>query len=512
MPGEASGASAATAQPAALDAATLACCRELIGRLFPWDTNRALELALLKTFCLPSISGLLSQTGEFEQRPRKRYDDTGLMVAELVRLGPDSPGGRAVIQRLNRIHGHYAIHQADYAYVLSGFVAEPIRWMARYGWRPLTAGEQQALFRFWDHVGALMGIAARPSSLAALLALNTQVEAQLFRSAASNQRVAEATLAMLLSPWPSALRPALAAGMRGLLEPVVLQSLNWPAAPGWLARALRAALRLRSRLLALRHRLWPPRRQRFYSERPTPSYGQGFALEQLGPPPLLERLNQPRWRGPQRRIGLTGGIATGKSSVGRLLAARGLTVLDADAFAREALAPGSAGARAVLERYGDAVRAQARTVAGEPEDLDRAALGRIVFSDAAERQWLEQLVHPLVRDRFAAELEQRAAEPAVVLMIPLLFEAGLEALCSEVWLVDCEESQQLQRLMERDQRSEAEARARIAAQWPLARKRPLADVVLSNRGTPEQLTAAVATALSPGGGCPAPAPGTSSAR
>ena len=75
---------AAPPGPAALDAGTLALCRDLAGRLFPWDSNRALELALLKTFCMPSISGLLDRTGEFAQRPRKRYDDTGLMVAELV--------------------------------------------------------------------------------------------------------------------------------------------------------------------------------------------------------------------------------------------------------------------------------------------------------------------------------------------------------------------------------------------------------------------------------------------
>ena len=165
-----------TGSDGALDAASLACCRDLAGRLFPWDINRALELALLKTFCLPSISALLSRTGEFEQRPRKRYDDTGLMVAELLRLGPDSPGGRAVIQRLNRIHGAYSISPDDHAYVLSGFVAEPIRWLERYGWRPLSEPERQALFRFWHHVGGLMGIEARPASLAELLALNEQVE------------------------------------------------------------------------------------------------------------------------------------------------------------------------------------------------------------------------------------------------------------------------------------------------------------------------------------------------
>jgi dephospho-CoA kinase len=182
--------------------------------------------------------------------------------------------------------------------------------------------------------------------------------------------------------------------------------------------------------------------------------------------------------------------------VGRLLAARGLPVLDADAYAREALAPGSAGAQAVVARYGDAVRAAHATDHAKGAErpsprIDRGALGRIVFADAAERQWLEQLVHPLVRQRFADELQRLAAEPVVVLMIPLLFETGLETLCSEVWLVDCDEPQQLKRLMHRDGLNEAEARARLAAQWPLARKRALADRVILNRGTPQQLQRAI---------------------
>jgi dephospho-CoA kinase len=184
----------------------------------------------------------------------------------------------------------------------------------------------------------------------------------------------------------------------------------------------------------------------------------------------------------QRRIGLTGGIATGKSTVGALLAARGLPVLDADQFAREALAPGQPATEAVLARYGGAV-------AGEPEgSLDRAGLGRIVFANEEERRWLEALVHPLVRQRFERELAALSDTPTVVLMVPLLFEAKLEALCSEVWLVDCEEDQQLQRLMVRDGLGEEEARARLAAQWPLARKRGLADVVIDNRGSAAQLS------------------------
>jgi dephospho-CoA kinase len=208
---------------------------------------------------------------------------------------------------------------------------------------------------------------------------------------------------------------------------------------------------------------------------------------------MLERLNRPRWTGRQRRIGLTGGIASGKSTVGRLLAARGLPLLDADLYAREALAPGSPGALAVLARYGEPVSA-----AGAAATIDRAALGGIVFANPEERRWLERLVHPVVRGRFEAELQRLAAAPVVVLMIPLLFEAGLEELCSEVWLVDCDESQQLRRLMARDGLGEADARARIAAQWPLARKRPLADVVLDNRGGVDQLAAATKRALRTG--------------
>ena len=96
-------------------------------------------------------------------------------------------------------------------------------------------------------------------------------------------------------------------------------------------------------------------------------------------------------------------------------------------------------------------------------------------------------MHPLVRARFAAELERLRQEPVVVLMIPLLFEAGLEGLCSEVWLVDCGEEQQLQRLMWREGLEEAEARRRIGAQWPLARTRSLADVVIDNGASPSAL-------------------------
>ena len=286
--------------------AAAAVCHRLAGVLFPWDVTRALELALLKTFCVPSIAGLLDRSGEFGQRPRRRYDDTGLWVAELLRHGPDSAEGRQLIERLNRLHGRYAIANDDFLYVLSTFVVEPIRWLERYGWRPLAPAEQEALFRFWQQVGQGMGLQQLPADLNALLTLNRRVEDQVFAGTAAGRRVAEATLAMLLDDWPPPLRPALRSLLAGLVEPGVGACLGWSTAPGWQQALVLAGLRLRSRFSGWSQRLLPPRGSRFYSQRPTPSHGAHFSYDRLGPPPLLEGLNRPRWRGRQRRIGQIG--------------------------------------------------------------------------------------------------------------------------------------------------------------------------------------------------------------
>jgi dephospho-CoA kinase len=144
----------------------------------------------------------------------------------------------------------------------------------------------------------------------------------------------------------------------------------------------------------------------------------------------------------------------------------------------------------VLARYGAAVQTPT-----DAQELDRRALGAIVFNDPEQRRWLEQLIHPLVRQRFDQELQRLDAAPTVVLMVPLLFEGGLEALCSETWLVDCDEDQQLQRLISRDQCTPAQALARIQAQWPLAHKRSLANHVINNRGGPGQLAEQINAAL-----------------
>ena len=197
----------------------------------------------------------------------------------------------------------------------------------------------------------------------------------------------------------------------------------------------------------------------------------------------------------QRRIGLTGGIASGKSSVGRWLVQQQLPVLDADQYAHDALTRGEPAWQAVVDRYGSAVMQQGcdRT----QTELNRGALGSIVFGDARERKWLEELIHPVVRARFEHELLKLSDKPVVVLMIPLLFEAGLASMCSEVWVVNCSLEQQRQRLMARNALSSQAADQRIQAQWPLTRKCELADAVINNSGPPQSWRAQIRGLLAP---------------
>ena len=184
---------------------------------------------------------------------------------------------------------------------------------------------------------------------------------------------------------------------------------------------------------------------------------------------------------PQRRIGLTGGIASGKSSVAALLEKRGCPVLDADLYAREALAPGTSASKAVVARYGERVQNDGTS------GVDRTGLASIVFNDPNERGWLEQLVHPIVQQRFEKALQSLPGVPIVILMIPLLFEAGLEGWCSEIWVVHCTALQQKERLMARNHCTEAEAMQRIEAQWPIDDKVHRADHVINNSGLIDDL-------------------------
>jgi len=183
------------------------------------------------------------------------------------------------------------------------------------------------------------------------------------------------------------------------------------------------------------------------------------------------------------RIGLTGGIGSGKSTVATLLAARGAVVVDADRIAREVLEPGTPGLSAVVTEFGPGVL----TADGA---LDRAALAAIVFSDDDARRRLDGLVHPLVRHR-TAELVQAAPPDAVVVNdVPLLVETGQAGSYDLVLVVEADLETRVARLVDRGL-TEADARARIVAQATDDQRRSVADVVLDNSGTPEELAAQV---------------------
>jgi dephospho-CoA kinase len=185
---------------------------------------------------------------------------------------------------------------------------------------------------------------------------------------------------------------------------------------------------------------------------------------------------------PLRVFGLTGGIGSGKSSVAALLRDRGVPVVDADELAREVVMPQSPGLAEIVRVFGP-------QMVSPDGDLDRKRLGALVFADAAARKRLNAITHPLVRalsqQRFA-ELAQQGITLAAY-DVPLLFEVGLDAVLRPIVVVTASEAAQLERIMARDGLTETEARARIAAQLPLAEKQRRADYVLDNNGSLAEL-------------------------
>jgi len=184
------------------------------------------------------------------------------------------------------------------------------------------------------------------------------------------------------------------------------------------------------------------------------------------------------------RVGLTGGIASGKSLVAAELAERGAIIIDADVLAREVVKPGTPALAAIAERFGSEALNDGR--------LNRSRLAEIVFADPLARRDLERIVHPAVRAR-AVELERAADAAAVVVhVIPLLVETGQQQNFDFVVTVDVDQETQVQRLIARNRFSRAEAESRIAAQATREERRAAADVVLDNTGSVAQLSEQIA--------------------
>ena len=183
-------------------------------------------------------------------------------------------------------------------------------------------------------------------------------------------------------------------------------------------------------------------------------------------------------------VALTGGIASGKTTVANLLAEHGALLIDSDQLAREVVEPGTPGLAQVVTRFGEQVLTQTGR-------LDRQALGEIVFADAAARADLNAIIHPLVRRRRAELIAQAAADQIVVSVIPLLVETGLVDQFDAVVVVDVPSQTQVARLVRRNDISPEQAQARLDAQASRAERLAAADWVVTNSGSRAELEAQV---------------------
>ena len=252
------------------------------GYEFSWDTVRALELALYRTYCVPSISALLDRTGEFQYRTQKRYDDTSIIVAEISKWGYESERGREAIRRMNKIHGRFDISNDDFLYVLSTFVFTPVRWIQRFGWRSYSDHERLATFYFWQQVGRRMNIKHIPDTYDDFERFSTDYERQHFRYAESNASVGAATRDLFTTWFPRPFAPLVRLGIHAMLDDAMLRAFGFPD-PGPVMRgAVAFTLRTRGRLV----RFLPPRRKaHFIVDSRIRTYPDGYEIKELGAEP-----------------------------------------------------------------------------------------------------------------------------------------------------------------------------------------------------------------------------------
>ncbi len=247
---------------------------------FPWDYTRALELALFRTFGIAKGTPLLVSTGEFINRTRKRYDDTVLILGEILEHGYDSPRGKAALRRMNQQHGRYSIPNDEYLYTLSTFVFEPIRWIDRFAWRPYTQHERTAAFAYWMEVGRRMNIKNLPTSLDQFEQFNLAYEREYFRYGPSNAQIANATRDLLLGMYlPEWLWPLGKPFVAALIDEPLLRAVGFQLPPRGLRPVVAATIGLKARL----ERFLPPRRKPYlFTQAIYPSYPGGYQIEELG--------------------------------------------------------------------------------------------------------------------------------------------------------------------------------------------------------------------------------------
>ena len=186
---------------------------------------------------------------------------------------------------------------------------------------------------------------------------------------------------------------------------------------------------------------------------------------------------QPKLKNKQRRIGLTGGIASGKSTIANYIKKyRDIPILDADQYSKELIKPKTTCYKKVLAYFGTQIIDEYSS----ENEINRSLLKKIIFENSIHRTWIQNLLHPLIKEKMIEECNLYINNKIILLVIPLLFEAKFEDICTEIWLVKCSELEQIQRLIRRDKISEEEARKIIKLQLTFEAKTEFSDVILDN--------------------------------
>ncbi len=180
----------------------------------------------------------------------------------------------------------------------------------------------------------------------------------------------------------------------------------------------------------------------------------------------------------QRRIGLTGGIASGKTTITNYIRKhKNIPILDADYLSRELIKPNTYGYKKILDYFGNKIIDNKNN---SEKAINRKLLRKIIFKHSESKKWIEKLLHPLIKDKMIEECSQYKNNQTIVLVIPLLFEAKFEDICTEIWLIKCPKEIQKKRLITRDKISEKEASDTINLQLSFEEKRKFSDIILDN--------------------------------
>ena len=180
----------------------------------------------------------------------------------------------------------------------------------------------------------------------------------------------------------------------------------------------------------------------------------------------------------QRRIGLTGGIASGKTTITNYIRKhKNIPILDADKLSRELIKPNTYGYKKILDYFGNKIIDNKNN---SEMAINRKLLRKIIFNNSKSKEWIEELLHPLIKERMIEECSQYENHQTILLVIPLLFEANFEDICTEIWLVKCPSELQKKRLIIRDEISKKEANKIINFQLSFEEKRKFSDIILDN--------------------------------